>query len=266
MATFDEELERDLAFWRDPAVREARLREAQASGLAEADPVLATVRAAFGSTPQRLAPTEMGIEVGLAFGRITSAEAEKARAELGQQINESAATLTGGLVQVSEATAVAPTASGGGRLRVTLCTPGWGASGHYSAAVLEAAGRDKVWPAGTQCFADHPTQRDLNERPERSIRDLAAVLVSDARWTGSGVVAEAQLLPGWVETLGKPEMAAVIGMSIRASAEVEMGEADGRRGRLVTKIVEGQSVDFVTRAGRGGRYEVLESGRKRWDW
>jgi hypothetical protein len=206
----------------------------------------------------------MDIQLAETFGRITATEAAQYRAKLGQQLSESTATLTGGLIQVSEATTVAPTAAGVGRLRVTLCTPGWGASGHYSPAVLEAAGRDKIWPAGTQCFADHPTQRDLNARPERSIRDLAAVLVSDARWTGSGLVAEAQLLPGWVETLGKPEMAAVIGMSIRASAEVEMGEAEGRRGRLVTKIVEGQSVDFVTRAGRGGRYEVLESGTRRW--
>jgi hypothetical protein len=229
------------------------------------DEVLEAIRAPFGSKPQRFT-SEMDIAVAEAFGRITATEAAQHRAKLGQQLSESTATLTGGLMQVSEATAVAPTAAGAGRLRVTLVTPGWGASGHYSPAVLEAAGRDKIWAAGTQCFADHPTQRDLNERPERSIRDLAAVLVSDARWTGSGLVAEAQLLPAWAETLGKPEMAAAIGMSIRASAEVEMGEAEGRRGRIVTKIVEGQSVDFVTRAGRGGRYEVLESGHKRWVW
>lgn len=250
--------------------------------LSEAE-VLAEVRAAFGTRRQATNPvlerirapfdpgaprfqSEMDIAVAEAFGRITAAEAAQHRAKLGEQLTESAATLTRGLVQLTEATTVAPTAAAGGRLRVTLVTPGWGSSGHYSAAVLEAAAKDKVWPAGTQCFADHPTQRDLNDRPERSIRDLAAVLVSDGRWTGSGLVAEAQLLPGWVETLGKKEMAAVIGMSIRASAEVEMGEAEGRRGRIVTKIVEGQSVDFVTRAGRGGRYEVLESGHKRWDW
>lgn len=198
--------------------------------------------------------------------------AESVRARLGgsgTQLQESlgAALVAAGLrVQLQESTAVAPTVQNAGRLRVTLVTPGWGSSGHYSAPVLEAAGRDKIWPSGTQCFADHPTQRDLNDRPERSVRDLAAVLTSDARWDGVGLVAEAQLLPGWLDTLGKPEMSAAIGMSIRASAEVEVGEAEGRRGRIVTKIVEGQSVDFVTRAGRGGSYQVIESERPRWGW
>jgi hypothetical protein len=54
-------------------------------------------------------------------------------------------------------------------------------------------------------------------------------------------------------------MAKAIGMSIRASADVTMGEAEGRRGRIVGRLVEAQSVDFVTRAGRGGRYQVIES-------
>lgn len=189
-------------------------------------------------------------------------EAQEAKRKAGLQ--ESAATLTEGRVQLQESTTIAPTKASTGRLKVTLVTPGWGSSGHYSKAVLEAAGRDRIWPAGTQAFCDHPTQRELNERPERSVRDLAAVLVTDARWDGSALVAEAQLMPAWVETLGRPEMAAAIGMSIRASAEVEMGEAEGRRGRLVTKIIEGQSVDFVTRAGRGGSYQVVESWRSRW--
>ena len=53
-------------------------------------------------------------------------------------------------------------------------------------------------------------------------------------------------------------MADDIGVSIRASGEVK--EADGER--IVTKLTEARSVDFVTKAGRGGRViEVLESAR-----
>ena len=148
-----------------------------------------------------------------------------------------------------------------GRIRVILITPGWGSSGYYPAEVLEQAVRDKVWPAGTQCFIDHPGEFENRDRPERSVRDLAAVLTEDPVWTGSAVEADAQLMPAHAETLRQPEMADAIGMSIRASADVEMGEAEGRRGRIVKKIVYGESVDFVTRAGRGGRYQVIESAR-----
>lgn len=159
--------------------------------------------------------------------------------------------------EAREAVGAAPGSNG--RIRVTLITPGWGSSGYYSAEVLEQAAKDGIFPAGLQCFVDHPTQRELNDRPERSVRDLAAVLAESARWDGTGLVAEAQLLPPHAETFAQPEMAEAIGMSIRASADVSMGEAEGRRGRIIGQLVEAQSVDFVTRAGRGGRYQVIES-------
>jgi hypothetical protein len=146
-----------------------------------------------------------------------------------------------------------------GRIEVTLITPGWGSSGWYSAEILEQAAADGVFPAGLHLYVDHPSQRELHDRPERSVRDLAAVLTEAARWDGSRLVAEAQLLGAHAETFRQPEMAEAIGVSIRASADVTMGEADGRRGRIIGRLVEAQSVDFVTRAGRGGRYQVIES-------
>jgi hypothetical protein len=179
-------------------------------------------------------------------------------------LQESAAMLTGGHVQLQEANAVAPVVTSSGRLRVTLISPGWGSSGYYSSAVLEAAAKDKVWATGTLCFVDHPTQRELNDRPERSVRDLAAVLTTDARWTGKALEADAQLLPQWKATFADPAMARAIGMSIRGDGEMQMGEAEGRQGRLITKLVHGQSVDFVTTAGRGGSYRVIESRGSWW--
>lgn len=181
------------------------------------------------------------------------------------QLQESAGAAlvdAGVRVHLQEATAVAPRALSGRRIAVTLITPGWGSSGHYSAAVLEQAARDNVFAKGLPIYLDHPTQRELNDRPERSVRDLAGALTHDARWTGSALEAEAEVLPQHSSLLAG--LQGVAGMSIRASADVSMGEAEGRRGRIVGRIVEAQSVDVVTRAGRGGTFRVLESERPRW--
>jgi hypothetical protein len=155
-------------------------------------------------------------------------------------------------------------ADGAGRFLVQLITPGWGSSGYYPQDVLESAARDRVWPAGTHMYLDHPTESETYERPERSVRDLAAVTVENARWdpTRGALVAEARVFSPWRQPLA--EMLDVIGVSIRGAAEGEMGEAEGRRGRVFTRLVEGTSVDFVTHAGRGGKVlQVLESARGR---
>ena len=53
------------------------------------------------------------------------------------------------------------------------------------------------------------------------------------------------------ETLN--EIGPYIGVSIRAGGKVHEGEAEGRAGLLVEEINLVQSVDFVTRAGAGGK-------------
>ena len=155
------------------------------------------------------------------------------------------------LVKVVEATTAPAVPTREGRLRVELVTPGIGSSGYYSPEVLEAAGRDRVWPAGTQCFVNHPSESEAYDRPERSVEDMAAVLTEDAHWDADAqaLVAEAQLFP---HKMWLAEMASAIGMSIRASAEVSEGEIDGRPMTIIDRLVEGISVDFVTKAGRGG--------------
>lgn len=151
-------------------------------------------------------------------------------------------------------------ATGPGRIRVGLITPGWGSSGYYAASVLEAAATEKVFPAGTHIYFDHPSASEHADRPERSVRDLAATLSEDARWDGEGLVAEAEVVGPYRELLTDPTFTSAVGMSIRAAAETSVGEADGRQGVIVDRITEGLSVDLVTRAGRGGRVlEVLES-------
>ena len=151
-----------------------------------------------------------------------------------------------------------------GRVLLQLITPGWGSSGYYSAPVLENAATEQVWPKGTHVFFDHPSESERHDRPERSVRDLAMILDEDARRdpeTG-GLVAEAKVIGPYRDLVTDEVFMEAVGMSIRASADTTVGEAEGRKGTIVTHLVEGVSVDLVTRAGRGGRIlAAVESAR-----
>ena len=148
----------------------------------------------------------------------------------------------------------------GARMLIRLIDAGWGSSGYYSeAALLQAAG-DRVWPAGKHMYIDHPGRAEAADRPERTIRDLAAVLTEDARYdlATNALVAEAYVYEHWRAPLA--DMHADIGVSIRGVADAHDGEVDGRAGVIIDRLTEGLSVDFVTHAGRGGRVlQVLES-------
>ena len=155
---------------------------------------------------------------------------------------------------------VAPAAPG--KIKVGLITPGVGSSGYYSAEVLENAAHDKVWPKGTHVYFDHPSESEMYDRPERSVRDLAAVLAEDAYWDGSGLVAEANVIGPYRDLVTDPVFVESVGMSIRALAESRAGEVDGKKVSIITRLEEGLSVDLVTHAGRGGKVlAVLESAR-----
>lgn len=178
-------------------------------------------------------------------------------------IRESAATaapvqVRGDLVPVDEAALRAD-----GTVPIRLISPGWGSSGYYSPEVLEAAGGAGVFAPGCHMYWDHPSATENQDRPERSLRDLAAVLETQGTWRtdhpdGPGIYAEARVFAPYREVLA--EMASHIGVSIRAAAQVTTGEAEGRRGRIVEEIVDAQSVDFVTRPGRGGQVlAILEA-------
>ena len=161
------------------------------------------------------------------------------------------------------AVAATPVAGKPGRFLLQLITPGWGSSGYYSPAVIEAAAAARVFPAGTHLYLDHE-QSDgsgVDHNGNRSVKDLAAVLAEDARVAeGSALVAEAVVFSSHRQAL--EEMAESIGLSIRAYAETSYGEAEGQPGTIIDSLVEGISTDFVTHAGRGGKIlQVLESAR-----
>lgn len=132
-------------------------------------------------------------------------------------------------------------------LDVCLIDEGQGSSGMYSAATLRQAESDRVFDAGLHCYVDHPTSAEELERPVRSVQNLAGCLEVAATFKDQGLWSTVRVFSSHKAFI--VERAAVIGLSIRASGDVEETAA----GRVVTRLVSAESVDFVTRAGRGGR-------------
>lgn len=160
-----------------------------------------------------------------------------------------------------------------GKYPVKVIQPGWGSSGYYSETVLAASAQ---LFEGAQMFWNHPKSSDNYERPERDLRDLAGVLTNvryeEANANGAGIYGDAIVFEPFREALN--EIGPYIGVSIRAGGKVHEGEAEGRAGLLVEEINLVQSVDFVTRAGAGGKvlaqfaeaarspYNVLENANE----
>lgn len=142
-----------------------------------------------------------------------------------------------------------------GTIPIKIIDPGWGSSGYYSREVLQAAANSRVYYAGLQMFWNHPSKSDEKERPERDLRDLAGVLTEDARWDehgskGPGIYARAKVFSAYREHVA--EMGPYIGLSHYVWGESKPGEAEGKKGDIITRIVAARSVDFVTVPGRGG--------------
>jgi hypothetical protein len=155
----------------------------------------------------------------------------------------------------------AATAEQDGSLLVEFITPGWGSSGYYSPQVVEAAA--PLFAVGTHMYLDHPTPTEETERPVRSVKDLCAVITEAGvvnKATG-GVRGKVKPFGPYKELILDEDFAKNIGLSIRASAsDIVIGEAEGRKGPIIESLVDLKSVDFVTRAGRGGKVlQVLES-------
>lgn len=176
-------------------------------------------------------------------------------------ITESASSLTSTIVPLIE-----KSVRKDNTISMKIIEPGWGSSGFYPAAVLERDG-PKVFKSGLHMFVDHPTETEAREKPERSVRDIAAVLTSDAIWQekgshGPGLYADARVAAPFREVLD--DIAPHIGVSIRAAGTVKHGEADGQSGNIVESLVSAHSVDFVTVPGAGGAItSLVESARAR---
>lgn len=160
-------------------------------------------------------------------------------------------------IRIVEASTGTVTSVGGRRYRARLIEGNrWGSSGYYSQKLLETYG-PAAWPIGTQMYLDHPTAIEEAERPERSVRDLAARIVTTPVYEADGLYSVIESYPHadpLIESLGS-----AVGLSIRANGTASPGTVAGRTGMVVESLVPSRlnSVDFVTVAGAGGQIVSL---------
>jgi hypothetical protein len=151
-----------------------------------------------------------------------------------------------------------------GTIAIKIIQPGRGSSGYYPEETLKRDGPN-VFRAGTKMFWDHPTPAEEAERPEGSLHNLAAELVSDARYEnrgvyGPGLYADIKPFGKYKESI--EELAEHIGVSIRASGMGSYQTIDGQKVPVIEKLVDAKSVDFVTTPGAGGKIlQLFESAR-----
>jgi hypothetical protein len=149
--------------------------------------------------------------------------------------------------------------------KIKIIAPGWGSSGYYSPEVLQRDG-PKVFTKGLKMYWDHPTTTEEAQRPERSLKDLAGEFISDATYqengkSGPGLYGDAKIFESYQKPVN--ELAPHIGVSIRALGKAENGQADGKKGPIISEISAARSVDFVTTAGAGGKVlGLFESARQ----
>jgi hypothetical protein len=166
-------------------------------------------------------------------------------------------------VRLSETAPLVEAASGtptSRRFRARLIEGGiQGSSGFYPVETLRRDG-PTAFPAGTHVYCDHPSMTEASDRPERSVKDLAGRLTTDATYERDGLYADIEVFPHYAPLI--EGVADAIGMSIRAAGIAEPSHDESIRGPIITALTEGISVDFVTRAGAGGKVmALLESAR-----
>lgn len=142
-------------------------------------------------------------------------------------------------------------------LDVEFITAGWGSSGYYSPEVVEAAA--PLFTVGTQMYFDHPTASEERERPARSVRDMCATVVEAGVYNPEtqGIRGTVRPFKAYEALLTDDAFLSAVGLSIRASADREVGEVAGRAGFIIQELEYVASCDVVTRAGRGGRVLAL---------
>jgi len=123
--------------------------------------------------------------------------------------------------------------------------------------------RDYRMFEGVKMYADHPTEKEEDERPERSVRDWVATLRNVRLGNDGEILGEAVVLEPWLKerlsTLRDNGMLTDIGVSINAVGTASKGEIEGVKTNIIERIVRARSVDFVTEPGAGGGVAIYES-------
>ena len=151
-----------------------------------------------------------------------------------------------------------------GRATVIVIKPGFNESKdrYYPPEMLK---RDYGIFEGQKMYADHPTEAEDEQRPERSIKDWVATL-SEVSCDESGTVTGiAEIVEPWLmqklASLRDKGMLSEMGISINAVGSATKGTIEGKETLVVEKLVAARSVDFVTEPGAGGIVTFYESDR-----
>ncbi len=153
-----------------------------------------------------------------------------------------------------------------GRATVIVIQAGFNAdkSRYYPKEMLQ---RDYGIFEGLKMYADHPTESEERERPERSIREWVATL-KDVTCDESGTVTGvAEIIEPWLmqklASLREKEMLSEMGISINAAGTASKATIDGVETLSIEKLERANSVDFVTEPGAGGIVTLYEADRNR---
>ena len=145
----------------------------------------------------------------------------------------------------------------GSLVAVTIITPGKGSSGEYPPETIKKLAESSIWDNPVHMYMNHATGSERASRPEGDIRELAGVIDGRPVIDDSGaLVGRAKIFPEYRDFIR--ERAPYIGVSINASGIMTPG-----KDRVIQEITQIDSVDFVTKPGRGGKITaVLESSRE----
>lgn len=134
-----------------------------------------------------------------------------------------------------------------------------GSTAFYPADVLATQG-PKIFKKGTPIFLDHQTAEERELRPFGSVQNFAGELAEDAYYDGDGLYAEIEVFENHAPMI--KAIAEKIGMSIRAVVKTVQEERDGKIVPIAKEFIRARSVDFVVKAGAGGKLvQVLESAQ-----
>jgi len=151
-----------------------------------------------------------------------------------------------------------------GRATVVVIKAGFNATSerYYPSEMLK---RDYKVFEGMKMYADHPTEQEDKDRPERSIRDWVATLTEVACDESGTVTGVAEIVEPWLmqklASLRDKEMLSEMGISINAVGSASKATVDGKETLVIEKLVACKSVDFVTEPGAGGVVTLYESDR-----
>lgn len=155
---------------------------------------------------------------------------------------------------------------GKNELTVTFLQPGFNRSGaryYKKEAISEAVAKGLF--SNVKMFVNHATSQELNQRPERDLKDWVSTIKES--WvdpqTGAGKARVKVVQPwfaGFLKDLKENDALGDVGLSIFARGRTVPTTMEGRRTAVVEEFQAAMSVDWVTEPGAGGRVdEIWES-------